>query len=99
MPKHNDGEEARAEARASLHPWLGEFHCPICDEPFAFRRGQDGQPDLKDAFIQVAHEHNAEHPDGIWVASVYRRRKGGRYPEEARTLRLIVAEQKAARSR
>jgi hypothetical protein len=92
MGLRKDG--VRVSARAPLHPWNGRYVCHDCDEPFAFIREQDGQAGLEDAYLQVAHVHDDEHPDGIWMASVFRRRKGGRYPQDVKALQLIVQEQK-----
>jgi hypothetical protein len=84
----------RKSQRAPLHHWVGAFHCPECGEPFAYERREDGIPQFQDAYLQVAHVHDDQHPDGLWTASVYRRRKGQRYPEDVKTLQLVVAEQK-----
>jgi hypothetical protein len=82
----------RRSARAPLHhPWVGRFECPDCGEPFAFVREQDGLTGTEDAFLQVAHVHTGE--DAIWTGSVFRRKKGGRYPEDVKVLRLVVQEQ------
>jgi hypothetical protein len=82
----------RRSMRAQLSSWVGRFHCPECGEPFAFNREQDHLDGTEDAYLQVAHVHD----DGgaIWTASVFRRKKGQRYPEDVRVLRLIVDEQK-----
>lgn len=84
----------RASARAPFSPWIGEFHCPDCEEPFAFHRDEDRIPGLEDAFLQVVHDHTGDRP--VWKASVFRRRKGQHYPEDVRVLRLTIQEQIAA---
>lgn len=87
----------RKSARAPLHPWVGRYHCPECGEPFAFVREQDGLTGTEDAYIQVAHVHDDD--GATWTASVFRRKKGQRYPEDVRVLRLVVDEQKRSVSK
>jgi hypothetical protein len=82
----------RRSARAPLHPWVGRFHCPTCGEPFAFNREQDHLDGTEDAYLQVAHVHDGD--TAIWTGSVFRRKKGGRYPQDVKVLRLRVQEQK-----
>jgi len=78
--------------------WNGRFKCPEagCSEEFAFVREQDGLEGLEDTFLAIAHIHDEEHPDGQWTGSVFRRRKGGKFPEGVKQLQLVVKEQRSA---
>jgi hypothetical protein len=79
----------RRSARAPLHPWVGRFVCPECGEPFAFVR-EDGLTGTEDAYLQVAAVHTDD--TAIWTGAVFRRKKGGRYPEDVKVLRLHIQE-------
>jgi hypothetical protein len=81
----------RKSARAPLSPWIGRFSCPDCGQAFAFVRHELGNVD--NAYAQVAHVHDEQHPEGLWTLSVFRRRKGQHYPQDVRALRLVVQEQ------
>jgi len=76
--------------------WTGKFVCPECEEEFGFIRESEGIEGLEHTYLAIAHVHDNEHPDGQWVASVFRRKKGGHFPVGVKELQLIVKDQKAA---